>query len=92
MIEQLLTEATRFFATHSKFIIGAIVNLIIIYVFCKLADAFNRKLEKQLLTKHPDSALINLMPILTRIAKVVIRTEDFPRTGSMKIIRKKTVL
>lgn len=72
MFEQLLTEATKFIATHSKFIIGAIVNLIIIYVFCKLADAFNNKLEKQLLKKHPDSALINLMPILTRISKVVV--------------------
>jgi len=72
MFEQLVTEATKFFATHSKLIIGAIVNLIIIYVFCKLADAFNNKLEKQLLKKHPDSALVNLMPILTRIAKVVI--------------------
>lgn len=72
MIEQLLTEATRFFATHSKFIIGAIVNLIIIYVFCKLADAFNAKLEKNLLKKHPDSPIVNLMPIITRIAKVVI--------------------
>lgn len=72
MFEQLLTETTKFFAAHAKFIIGAIVNLIIIYVFCKLTDAFNNKLEKQLLTKHPDSALINLMPILTRIAKVVI--------------------
>lgn len=72
MFEQLLTETTRFFAAHAKFIIGAIVNLIIIYVFCKLTDAFNNKLEKQLLTKHPDSALVNLMPILTRIAKVVI--------------------
>ena len=30
MFEQLLTEATKFFATHAKFIIGAIVNLIII--------------------------------------------------------------
>ena len=72
MFEQLVTETTKFFAAHSKLIIGAIVNLIIIYVFCKLADAFNNKLEKQLLKKHPDSALVNLMPILTRIAKVVI--------------------
>ena len=27
-----------------------------------------------------------------KIARIIIRTEDFPRTGSMKIIRKKTVL
>ena len=72
MIEQLLTEVTKFVVTHSRFIIGAIINLIIIYVFCKLVDAFNNKLEKQLLKKHPDSALVNLMPILTRITKVIV--------------------
>ena len=27
-----------------------------------------------------------------KVARIIIRTEDFPRTGSMKIIRKKTVL
>ena len=72
MLEEMLTEVCKFFATHSKLIIGVVVNLSLIYVFCKIADAFNRKLEKNLLTKHPDSPLVNLMPILTRIAKVII--------------------
>ena len=72
MIEQFLTGVCNFFIAHSKLIIGGIVNLILIYVFCKLADAFNKKLEKNLLAKHPDSPLVNLMPILTRVAKVVI--------------------
>lgn len=61
-----------FAVKHADFILGAIINIILIYVFCKIADAFNNKLEKRLLDKHPDSPLINLMPILTRIAKVVI--------------------
>lgn len=72
MIEQMLTEVCKFFTTHSKLFIGAVVNIVLIYIFCKIADAFNRKLEKNLLAKHPDSPLVNLMPILTRIAKVVI--------------------
>jgi len=72
MIEETLNTIISFFSAHSKFIVGAIVNLILIYAFCKIADAFNNKLEKQLLTKHPDSPLVNLMPIITRIAKVVI--------------------
>ena len=72
MLEQMLTEVCKFFTTHSKLIIGVVVNLSLIYVFCKIADAFNRKLEQNLLTKHPDSPLVNLMPILTRIAKVII--------------------
>ncbi len=72
MLDQMLTEVCKFFTTHSKLIIGVVINLSLIYVFCKIADAFNRKLEQNLLTKHPDSPLVNLMPILTRIAKVVI--------------------
>lgn len=62
----------NFLIKHSNVILGAIVNLIIIGVLCKLADTFNNKIEKSLLKRHPDSPLINLMPILTRIIKVVI--------------------
>ena len=62
----------NFLIKHSSFIFGAIINLILIGVFCKLADAFNKKVEKNLLKKHPDSPLVNLMPILTRIVKVII--------------------
>ena len=62
----------KFLATHSKLIIGIIVNIILIYVFCKIADVFNNKLERMLEKKHSDSPLINLMPIFTRVVKVVI--------------------
>lgn len=72
MVEGMVSEVAKFFMAHSKLIVGAIVNLIAIYVFCKIADAFNSKLEKNLLEKHPDSPLVNLMPIITKIAKVVI--------------------
>lgn len=72
MIEQILAEIGKFFMTHSKFIIGVLVNIVIIYVFCKLADAFNSKLESRLRKKSPDSPLVNLMPVLTRIAKAVV--------------------
>lgn len=62
----------KFFIKHADFIFGIIINLILIGIFCKIADAFNKKLENNLLKKHPDSPLVNLMPIITRIAKVVI--------------------
>lgn len=62
----------NFLIKHADFIFGVIINLTLIFVFCKIADTFNKKLEKRLINKHPDSPLINLMPILTRIAKVVI--------------------
>ena len=67
-----LLIATMFKSDKVRFILGIIINLILISIFCRLADAFNAKIEKNLLKKHPDSPLINLMPILTRIAKVVI--------------------
>ncbi len=72
MLEQVLAYVCKFFLTHSKLIIGAVINIALIYVFCKIADAFNNKLEKKLLEKHPDSPLVNLMPILTKAAKVII--------------------
>ena len=67
-----LAFAINFLVKHADFIFGIIINLILISVFCKLADTFNTKLEANLRKKHPDSPLINLMPILTKIAKVVI--------------------
>lgn len=72
MIEQILAGIGKFLMTHSKFIIGVLVNVVIICVFCKLADAFNSKLESRLRKKSPDSPLVNLMPVLTRIAKAVV--------------------
>ena len=65
-------KSVNFFIKHADFIFGMIINFILIGLFCKIADAFNRKLEQNLLEKHPDSPLINLMPILTKVAKVVI--------------------
>ena len=72
MAHKGIAMIVNFLVKHADFIFGVIINLILISVFCKIADAFNRKLEKNLLEKHPDSPLINLMPILTRIAKVII--------------------
>ena len=72
MAHKGIAMIVNFLIKHSNVILGAIINLIIIGVLCKLADTFNNKIEKSLLKRHPDSPLINLMPILTRIIKVVI--------------------
>lgn len=72
MAHKGIAMIVNFLVKHADFIFGVIVNLFIICIFCKIADKFNDKLEKRLLNKHPESPLINLMPILTRIAKVVI--------------------
>ena len=62
----------NFLIKHSSFIFGVIINLIVVYLLCKIIDASNKKIEQKLLNKHPDSPLINLMPILTRIIKTLI--------------------
>ena len=41
----------NFLVKHADFIFGVIINIILIYVFCKIADKFNTKLEKNLLKK-----------------------------------------
>jgi len=72
MAHKEIAMIVNFLIKHSNFIFGVIINIILIGVFCKLTDAFNAKLEKKLLNKHPDSPLFHLMPILTRIVKVLI--------------------
>ena len=72
MAHKGIAMLVKFLVKHSDFIFGIIINLTLIFVFCKIADKFNTKLEKRLHTKHPESPLINLMPILTRIVKVII--------------------
>ena len=72
MAHKGIAMIVNFLVKHADFILGIIINLILISIFCKLADTFNSKLERNLLKKHPDSPLINLMPILARIAKVII--------------------
>lgn len=71
-MEQLFTELGKFFMAHSKFIIGVIVNIIIISVFLRVTDTFTSKFEKRLRTKNPESPLLNLMPILSRIFKAIV--------------------
>ena len=72
MLHKGIALVVNFLVKHADFILGIIINLVLIGLFCKIADAFNAKLEKNLLEKHPDSPLVNLMPIITRIAKVII--------------------
>ena len=68
----MFSEIGKFFFNHSRFLIGVAINIVIIYGFCKLTDAFNSKLEIRLRKKSPDSPLLNLMPVLSRIVKAVV--------------------
>lgn len=71
-METLFVELGKFFMTHSRFIIGVIINIIIISVFLKITNTFTVKFEQRLRTKNPDSPLLNLMPVLTKIFKAVV--------------------
>lgn len=71
-MEDFATEFIKFIEHHADFIIGVIINIILIYAFNRLADSFALKFEKRLRNKNPESPLLNLMPILTRIFKAVV--------------------
>ena len=69
---KIFEDIGNFFIHHSPFIFGVIINIIIIYVFCKVMDIFTHKLEYKLREKNSDSPLLNLMPILSKIIKSIV--------------------
>lgn len=71
-METIFAELGKFFMTHSKFIIGVIINVLIIAIFCRVMDTLTTKFEQKLRNRNPDSPLLNLMPVLTRIFKAVV--------------------
>ena len=72
MIDAAADAVLKFVETHAKFIIGVIVNVILIWGFCKLTDVFGRNIVNRLRMRNSDSPLLNLMPVLNRIIKAVI--------------------
>ena len=68
----LIKPILEFLGKHSPFIIGVIVNIVLIIVINKLINAFGAKLAKKLKERNSDSPLLNLMPVLTRIIKAIL--------------------
>ena len=62
----------NFFLHHSGLIFGVLINIVIIYAFCKGMDIFTSKLEDKLKNKNSDSPLLNLMPVLSKIIKSIV--------------------
>ena len=56
MAHKGIAMIVNFLVKHADFIFGVIINLILISVFCKIADAFN-KLHKDLYYYHKSSGL-----------------------------------
>ena len=72
IILKIFEEIGKFFIKHYPFIVGVIINLGIIYAFCKGLDIFTHKLESKLRQKNSDSPLLNLMPVLSKIIKSIV--------------------
>ena len=72
MIDSLFEPIVKFVGTHMKFIIGVLVNIVLIWGVCKIIDIFTHRIESKLRCRNTDSPLLNLMPVLSRIFKVVI--------------------
>ena len=68
---------TAFLQQNARFIIGGIVNIILIYVFFKIIDFFNRKIATKLSKftnpkQEKENPLLRLTPILLRLLKIII--------------------
>ena len=72
MIEKLFASLFSFIGKHIPFIIGVIINLILIWGICKLIDLLQHNIESKLKAKNSDTPLLNLMPVLSKIIKAVI--------------------
>ena len=72
MIDIVLEPIANFFGTQAKFIIGVIVNIILIWGTSTLIDVFSSRVEKKLRLKNSDSPLLNLLPVLSKILKAII--------------------
>ncbi len=73
MIDDILFDPViKFLGIHSKFLIGIFVNLVLIWLACKIIDTFYRNIEKNLAKKMSDSPLLNLLPVVAKILKVLV--------------------
>ena len=72
MIDIVFEPIAKFSGTHAKFIIGVIVNIILIWGTSTLIDVFSSRVEKKLRLKNSDSPLLNLLPVLSKILKAII--------------------
>ena len=61
-----------FLEKHSPFIIGVIINIVIIIAINKIIDTLELKITSKLREKHSDSSLVNLLPILIKVLKAII--------------------
>lgn len=72
MVDFIVKPIFSFLGVHAKFIIGVLVNIVLIWTVCKVIDVFTKRIELRLRSKNTDSPLLNLMPVLGKIIKSII--------------------
>lgn len=72
MVDFIVKPIFSFLGVHAKFIIGVLVNIVLIWAVCKVVDVFTKRIELRLKSKNTDSPLLNLMPVLGKIIKSII--------------------
>ncbi len=68
----ILKPIVMFLGKHAPFILGVIINAVLIMVINKVINLFEIKLSSKLREKHSDSTLVNLLPVLIKVIKAVI--------------------
>lgn len=71
-IDMIVKPIIGFLGKHSPFIIGVIINVVIIMAINKIIDALELRLTSKLREKHSNSALVNMLPILIKVIKAII--------------------
>ena len=71
-IDMIVKPIIGFLGKHSPFIIGVIINVVIIMAINKIIDALELRLTNKLREKHSNSALVNMLPILIKVIKAII--------------------
>ena len=72
VFETIIKPIAIFLGKHAPFILGVIANIAVIVGIIKLIDLFESKIEIKLKEKNSDSPLLNLMPVLIKVVKVII--------------------
>lgn len=68
----VFNNAMSFFGEHIPFIMGVIINLLLIGILCRVIDMFLCRIENGLRSKNSASPLLNLMPIFNRLLKIIV--------------------
>ena len=58
MIDMFFEPILKFLGVHAKFIIGVVINIILIWGISSIIDIFSKNIDKKLRQKNSDSPLL----------------------------------